>query len=157
MKYLLPILSFIILLGSCKKEAQTQTCPEIDVPYESIKTYGEIDKMIRVVIYHKSTIKDTEDKNFDGVEGPECIGTFMKIEGWQDSDPNIHFYKISNDLPSWVIDNTNYGNSEWLVNVKYLGVGIECYVDAFLVDPMPGGVVYKNEVELVEITHIEPA
>ena len=145
-KLLLFSLGFLLLVGACKKE-DVQTCPEPDVPYQSVKTYGDTASMIKVIILNKEA------------EDSECTGTFMWVVGHDsmaDPDFGVNFYKITNSLPDSVMDNTNYGNTEWLVNVKYLGVGLKCYVLAFLIDPKPGEEVPIDNVELVEITHIEP-
>lgn len=150
------LLSVLLGLGSCKKEEKSKICPEVKERYQSIRGYGDTANFIKVVIYNRSRIQDVENNNYDGVEGSECLGVFLSVESTTQIDGEIEYYKITNSLPDSVMNNTNYGNSHWLVNVKYLGVGIECYVDGHLVDPWPGSVIYKNEVELVEVTHIEP-
>lgn len=147
---------FLLLNIGCKKDSETPDCPIVDEPYKSVRSYGDTANLIRVVVYNRSRIQDVENNNFEGIEGPECLGVFLSVESSTQIDGDIEYYKITNSLPDSVMKNTNYGNSQWLVNVKYLGIGIECYVDAHLVDPMPGSVVFKNEVEVVEVTHIEP-
>lgn len=148
---ILLLLSAFVVIGACKKEsAEVHTCPEIDVPYVSVKTQGDTAERIKVVIFNKVV---------DNYNDAQCAGAFMWVVGTGDlgdPDPNVNFYKVTNELSDSVLNNTNYGNSEWYVDVRYLGVGMECYVDAHLVDPKPGEEVLPNEVELVEITNIEP-
>ena len=152
MKKSLVILSVIVLVGivACKKEEEFHACPAIARPSVSIKAEGDDASGVLVVIYNKVE---------DSYNNAQCSGTFMEVVGsggTGDPDSLVFFYKVINDPPDSVITHPNFTNTEWLVDLRYLGVGLECYVDAHLVDPKTGIGLETNDVELVEITHIEP-
>ena len=153
---LLILFSFLFVLGACKKDKDPHVCPEVDVPYQSIRAFGDTANMVRVQLFKKTRISDTLNSNTEGAEGAGCLGVFLLVTNGVAADSNIYTYKVSNELSDSILNDPNYRFKEWLVNVKYLGVGIGCYVTTFLKDPVPGGVAYKDDVELVEVTHIEP-
>ena len=150
MKNSIIILSLFLLFGACNKpQDEVNTCTEIELPYESVKSFGDTAVRVKVAILKKDV---------DNYNGEDCAGIFMWIVGSDseaDPDSRVNFYKVTNELPLSVLNNTNFGNTEWFVDVKYLGVGINCYVLAHLIDPKPGETVQANDVELVEITDIE--
>jgi len=151
---LLIVLSFLFGIGACKK-VEEHVCPELDVSYQSIRSYGDTANMVRVQVYNKTKIETIMNSNLEGVEGSGCLGVYLLLTNGVAADSTFYHYKVSNELPDSILNDPNYRDKEWLVNVKYLGVGIGCYVTTFLKDPMPGGVAYKDDVELVEVTHIE--
>tara|TARA_R110002050_G_scaffold300654_1_gene471238 strand:- start:330 stop:773 length:444 start_codon:yes stop_codon:yes gene_type:complete len=143
-RLLLISLGFLLLVGACKKK-EVQICPEPDVPYKSIRSYGDTADKIRVSIVSGSN------------ENSECTGYFMIVQGTNNLvDTGVDYYKITSPIPDSVKNNTNYGNTEWLVDVTYLGVGIECSIMARYIDPVPGGKVTPDNIELVEVTNYEP-
>ena len=140
---LLISLGFLLFVGACKKEV-VNTCPELDIPYKSIRSYGDKADKIRVTVESGSN------------ENSECTGYFMIVQGVDSLvDKGVGYYKIVSPIPDSIKNNTNYGNTEWLVDVTYLGVGIECYISARYKDPVPGGVAYPDDIELVEVTNYE--
>ncbi|MFT4753560.1 MAG: hypothetical protein ACI9GM_001130 [Salibacteraceae bacterium] len=145
MKNTLVLLSLIFLLGACKKDEEIHECPEPYVTYTSIRNNGDTADKVRVSILSGSN------------ENQECTGYFMMVQGTDSLvDKGVNMYKIINPIPDSIKNNTNYGNTEWLVDVTYLGVGIECLISAQFKDPVPGGIAYPDNIELVEVTNFEP-
>ena len=148
----LTIISLFILgvsfafLGSCKKDETKITDDKevVDIPYQSIRQKGYTANKIKVVLH------------YNGNDGDSCSGYFMRVRGVDSLvDKGVNLYKIIGQVPESVKIRDNYGNTEWLVDVTYLGIGIECYITAQFSDPVPGGKVYSDDIELVEVTNYE--
>ena len=122
-------------------------CEPVDVPYESRKVSGETDDEIKVT-FLRGSLNDSD----------YCQGYFAKIWSASDSErTGVHYLKIEGDLPAYIYQVDDYRNHEWLLDVTYLGKGMECYLTAIFGDPPPGQKAVPDDIELVEITNIRPA
>ena len=130
----------LLLIGACKKQ---ETKTEDIAPYKSIKSNGDKATKILVVI-------------LGGDTSAVCNGVFLEMQSNSDvQDQGIDMLKVIGEVPDSIIRNANYGNTQWLVDLVYQGVGIECYISAQLSDPMPNGKVYSDDIELVKVTNYE--
>jgi hypothetical protein len=130
-----------VSVASCKKEEQ-KTCPQPHIPYTSLMESGD-SAIVRAFVFQLM--------NPNG-----CDGYFLEIYSGNPEklDGKVSYYKIVNPLPEYVRNYPDLANVEWVVDVDYLGVGLECYI-IFGVDPAPGYEPEPDNIELVNVNYIE--
>jgi len=140
------LFSILMLIASCKKEEQV-VCPETVIPYTSLMQAGDTVTGIKAKVFYMSA-----EENANG-----CEGFFLQTYTGRPevlTDNGVVYHRIINTLPDYVINHSDLQNAEWLVDVKYVGLGMECYV-AILVDPAPGTELEPEKMEMVEVNFIQ--
>lgn len=117
-------------------------------PYQSVKNPGDTVTKVRVIFVQVTSVDPEVD----------CEGALF-MEAWSSNghaDAGLSYYKVVNSISDSMLQNPNLTRMDWLVDVEYLGVGIECFVSAARVDPRPGIPLSPNDIELAIVTNIEP-
>lgn len=140
------LFSILMLIASCKKEEQV-VCAETDIPYSILMLANDTVTGIKAKVFYMSAEEDASD----------CEGFFLETYTGRPevlTENGVVYHRIINTLPDYVINHSDLQNAEWLVDVKYLGIGMECYV-AILVDPAPGSELDPEKIELLEVNSIQ--